>query len=130
MRPDLAAAPGRARRRRALARGALAEWRALAALMLKGWRPLARRWRVHGGEIDLVMRRGRLVIFVEVKARAALDDARLAVTPQKRRRLARAIRAWRSRNRWADTGWSFRVDAVFLGRGRWPVHVEGVMEVS
>ncbi|WP_372422994.1 YraN family protein [Salinarimonas chemoclinalis] len=129
MRSAPGEASGAARRRRALAHGAFAEWRALAALMLKGWRPIARRWRVPGGEIDLVMRRGRIVLFVEVKARAALDDARVAVTPQKRRRLARAIRAWRSRNRWADTGWSFRVDAVFLGRGRWPEHVEGVMEI-
>ncbi|GGK22374.1 YraN family protein [Salinarimonas ramus] len=119
----------RQKRRRALAHGALAEWRALFALMLKGWRPVARRWRVRGGEIDLVVRRGRVVLFVEVKARAAIDDARVAVTPEKRRRLGRAIRAWRARNRWADEGWSFRVDAVYIGRGAWPEHVEGVMEV-
>lgn len=121
-------APRAAARRRHLRAGARAEWLALAWLMLRGYRPLARRWLVHGGEIDLVVRRGRLVVFVEVKARAALDDAYAAITPTKRRRLARAIRAWRSRNRWADAGWSFRVDAVFLGRGRWPRHVEGVME--
>lgn len=118
-----------AARRRHLGRGARAEWLALAFLALKGWRPLARRWRAPGGEIDLVMARGRVVIFVEVKARALIDDAATSVTGEKRRRLARAIRAWKARNRWTGEGWSFRVDAVFLGRGRWPRHVAGVMEV-
>ena len=72
-----------AARRRHLGRGARAEWLALAFLVLKGWRPLARRWRAPGGEIDLVMARGRVVIFVEVKARALIDDAATSVTGEK-----------------------------------------------
>ncbi|WP_349371211.1 YraN family protein [Salinarimonas sp.] len=122
-------APTRAVRRRRLVRGARAETLAMLFLMLRGFRPLARNWRAPGGEIDLVMARGRLVIFVEVKARPDLDAAATAVGWEKRRRLARAIRAWKARNGWAGEGWSFRVDAVFLGRGRWPRHVAGVMEV-
>lgn len=128
---DVASSDDAARRRRHhLSRGARAEWLALIMLVLKGWRPIARRWLAPGGEIDLIVVRGRLVVFVEVKARAALDDAAASITPTKRRRILRAVRAWRTRNTWADRGWSFRVDAVFLGRGRWPRHVEGVLELG
>ena len=40
-----------------------------AALMLKGYRIVARRHRTKLGEIDLIARRGDLVLIVEVKAR-------------------------------------------------------------
>lgn len=120
----------RADRRLALSRGARAEWIALLALMLRGWRPVARRYRAPGGEIDLVVRRGDVVAFVEVKARAHLDDAELAITAEKRRRIARAVNHWLVRNPWAQAGWSLRLDAVFVGRGRWPRHVEGAWEMG
>jgi aryl-alcohol dehydrogenase-like predicted oxidoreductase len=61
-------------RRGALRRGHVAEFAALAFLMLKGYRPIARRFSASGGEIDLIVRRGRNVVFVEVKARGALAD--------------------------------------------------------
>lgn len=115
-------APTRETRRTALRRGFLAEWTALAFLMLKGYRPLARRFAAAGGEIDLVVRRGRCVVFVEVKARRALDDAREAIGEAKRRRFRRAARAWAARNPWC-ADWSLRADAVFLAPGRVPAHV-------
>lgn len=120
---------GRTRRRARLAHGLRSEWVALGWLMLRGWRPLARRWSAPGGEIDLVVVRGRVVAFVEVKARIALGDAVAALGPVKRRRILRAVRAWRARNRWADTGYSFRVDAVYLARRCLPLHVADVVEI-
>ncbi len=110
-------------RRGALRRGHLAEFAALAFLVLKGYRPIARRFSASGGEVDLILRRGRTVIFVEVKARASLADAELAIGAQKRRRFARAVRAWAARNPWCAT-WTLRADAVFLAPGRLPRHLE------
>lgn len=133
MQPERTPAPrrrGPIERRRALLRGASAEWLALAALALRGYRLVARNYRAPGGEIDLVVRRGRVVAFVEVKARAHLDDAEIAITHEKRRRIARAIRHWIARNGWAQAGWSFRIDAVYVGRGRWPRHVAGAWEMG
>ena len=62
--------------------GLSAESRAAAYLMAKGYRILAKRFRTPHGEIDIVAKRRNLIAFVEVKARATLDDAAFAVTPR------------------------------------------------
>ena len=90
-----------AQRHLAFARGKVAEAKALAALMLKGYRPLARRYAAVGGEIDLIMARGRTIAFVEVKARPQMDVASEAIGARKRERFSRAARAWVARNPWA-----------------------------
>ncbi len=38
-------------------------------LVLQGYRPICRNFTVKGGEIDLVMKKGEFLVFVEVKAR-------------------------------------------------------------
>lgn len=111
------------------ARGHVAEAKALALLLLKGFRPLARRFSAAGGEIDLVMLRGDTVVFVEVKARADLDAAYLAIDARKRRRFSRAARAWLSRNPWAMSR-VLRADAVFVAPRRWPRHVVSAFEIE
>lgn len=110
-------------------RGRWAERLALLWLVLKGYRPLARRYLAHGGEIDLIMRRGGTVAFVEVKARATLEAALTSIDPAKRRRFGRAARAWLARNPRA-TGLTLRADAVFLAPGAWPRHFEGAFELD
>ncbi len=63
----------KAKRIRAYRRGHRGEWLASLALMLKGFRIVARRYRTKLGEIDLIARRGDLVLIVEVKVRADAD---------------------------------------------------------
>ncbi len=111
-------------RRAALRAGARAEWLAMGFLMLKGYRPVARNIGGKGGEIDLIMRRRGLLIFVEVKARHDEMAALTAVTPAKARLIGRAARAWLARNAWAHT-LSHRGDIVAITGWRKPVHVEG-----
>ncbi len=112
----------RARRMRAERRGRRAEWLALAALMLRGYLPLARRFRNPAGEIDLIMRRGRLLAFVEVKARQTFAAAAEAVTERQRHRLVAGANAWLALNpRFA--GYSMRFDAVLVAPRRWPRHI-------
>jgi putative endonuclease len=103
--------------------------KALGLLLLKGYRPLARRFSAGGGEIDLIMWRGDTVAFVEVKARADLDAAYLAIDAKKRRRFSRAVRLWLSRNPWAMTR-VLRADAVLLAPRRWPRHVVSAFEIE
>jgi len=116
-RPDV-----EARRRLAHLFGLDAETIAAALLILKGYTIVARRYSAHGGEIDLIVRRGPAVAFVEVKARGDLDVAAEAITAAKRRRIARAARAWLARNPWA-MGFTLRGDAVFVAPRRLPRHV-------
>ena len=109
------------RRRDAHVYGLKAESIAALLLRLKGYTILARRFVVSGGEIDLVARRGGSIAFVEVKARADLEVAAIAISATKRRRIARAARVWVTRNPWA-AGLTLRGDAVFVARGRLPRH--------
>lgn len=117
------------RRRATYARGLSAETVALAYLILKGYRPLARRFSAAGGEIDLIVRRGEAVAFVEVKARVAMDDALSSIGAVKRRRFSRAARAWVARHPWA-VGKTLRADAVFVAPRRWPRHLEAAFELD
>ena len=113
---------GEARRRVALLFGLRAETVAAIFLRLKGYSILARRFKVNGGEIDLIARRGGAVAFVEVKARGDIDIAAEAISPAKRRRISKAARAWIARNPWA-AAFTLRGDAVFIAPGRLPRHV-------
>jgi putative endonuclease len=109
-------------KRRAHMFGLRAEWLAAAWLFLKGYRILARRFSVAGGEIDIVARRRDVVAFVEVKARPGLDEAAIAISEVKRRRMSRAARVWLTRNPWAMSA-TLRGDAVFVAPGRLPQHL-------
>ena len=98
-------------------------------LLLKGFRIAARRWRSPVGEIDLVMRRGRLLVFVEVKARGKFDDAAEAVTDRQRRRIAAAAEAWLASHA-GDLGRDVRFDAVLVAPWRMPRHIPAAFDVT
>jgi putative endonuclease len=69
---------------------------AAAHLTAQGWNILARNWRFHHKEIDIIAERSGVVAFVEVKARkaAAWGHPLEAITRAKRRDLDMAARAW------------------------------------
>jgi putative endonuclease len=109
-------------RRRAHLFGLEAEWFAGVWLRLKGYRVLGERYSIKGGEIDLIVRRADTVAFVEIKARAEIAAAEIAIDQRKIDRIARAARHWTARNPWA-MDCVLRGDAVYLAPGRWPRHV-------
>ncbi len=119
----------REKRQRARGFGRRGEWAALILLVLKGYRILARNYSAPGGEIDLIICRGQAIAFVEVKARPEIEAARTAISEQKRRRVARAARAWLSQNRWAN-GYNLRVDAVFVSPRRLPEHLSAAFDLE
>ena len=67
-------------RKRAERGGHLAELAALWAMRCKGYRLLASRYKTPMGEIDLIMRRGNVTCFIEVKKRASDDAAIFSVS--------------------------------------------------
>lgn len=86
------------KRRQAWHRGRSSEQLAAWWLRLKGYRILARDFRVPVGEIDLIARRGHLLAFVEVKARATQTAAAEAITARQRQRIERAALAFLQQN--------------------------------
>ena len=91
-------------------------------LMAKGYRILGFRLRTPHGEIDLVVRRGRVLAAVEVKARTSLEAALEAVGPNQRERLRRAVRALAARRRGLENA-QVRLDLMALAPGRFPRHI-------
>jgi len=116
-------------RRAAERRGRFAELAALVLLCAKGYRPVARRVRTPHGEIDLVVRRGETLVFVEVKARASLQAAAEAVSPRQRARIARGAGWWLAA-RPAFGHYTLRFDVVLVA-GRLPRrHIAGAFEAG
>jgi putative endonuclease len=102
--------------------GRRAETAAALWLQLKGYRILDRRVRMPACDIDLVARKGRFVVFVEVKSRRTRAMALEAVTPHVRSRLEEAAKQWLSQRR-ARQDLLWRFDAMLLAPGRLPRHM-------
>jgi putative endonuclease len=80
--------------------GSKAERRVRLHYLLRGYRVLAANARAGGNELDIVVRRGRRLVFVEVKARSGprFGDPLEAVGLEKSRRLRRAAEGFLARN--------------------------------
>lgn len=103
----------------------------LAAWMLRAkfHRILARRYKTPAGEIDLIARRGRTIIFVEVKHRPTAAEGLEAVGSAARRRIARAAAIWLAAHPDA-AGFDLRFDLVVVVPGRLPRHVPAVFDAE
>ncbi len=116
-------------RKAAETRGRRAENFASLWLMAKGYQILERRCRTPHGEIDLVARRGSVLAFIEVKARARLDAALDALTARQRARLIRARAIYRANNN-KLARLQPRFDLILMVPGRWPDHRRGAWQAE
>lgn len=98
-------------------RGLVGERQAMRYLEAIGWQVVAHRFRAGRVELDLVVRRGRLVAFVEVKVRRgkAFGSPLEAVTGAKRREMVKAARVWM--DRFGEAGDVYRFDCVGIAGG-------------
>ena len=118
-------APGSDRlaaRRAAYRRGRGGETRAAWYLRAKGYRILARGYRCAVGEIDVIARRGSLVVAVEVKARPDLASAVEAIGARQRHRIVRAMGDFLARHP-QHNGCDVRFDALLVMPWRLPRHI-------
>lgn len=98
-------------------------------LRLKGFRILATRYRAPVGEIDLVARRGRLIVAVEVKSRSSLADAAFAIDPRQQARISRAAEHFLAANpRYSNH--QIRFDAILDAPGRLPRHIPDAWRIT
>lgn len=118
-----------AKRQAAFRLGVSSEARAAALLIFKGYRIVARRWKSPFGEIDLVARRGDVLVFVEVKARGLLDQAAEAVTPRQQRRIVAAASVWLDAHP-EDGHCDIRFDAILVAPRRLPRHIPAAFDAD
>lgn len=116
MRPD---------RKKAYRKGKRAERFAALALQLKGYRIAARRFKTPVGEVDLIARKGKMVAFVEVKARSDLTATLDSVSPSAMKRIE-AAGNWRLGRQPNAAELNWRFDIVSVVPGKWPIHHKDV----
>jgi len=121
--------PPRPERQVAFQLGLSAESRAAVLLIAKGYRIVARRWRSPVGEIDIVARRRNTLVFVEVKARARLDDAAESVIARQQRRIVAAAEIWLADHP-DDIASDIRFDVVLVAPKSLPRHIQAAFDAS
>ncbi len=92
-------------------------------LRARGCKILARNFKgPHGGEVDIVARDGRLLLFVEVKTRRGNPRIRPldAVDKSKQQLIERGANAWLKRLGTRKLPWRFDVVEVWLDDGEKP----------
>lgn len=112
----------RGKKQQAFSRGLWAERLAALVLMLKGYRIVERRYKTRCGEIDLIARRGTMVLIVEVKARSSLQAAMDAVSHSNLQRISAAADHWLARQPDRNK-LHLRFDLIAVLPRRWPVHI-------
>ena len=97
--------------------GAAGERQAARWYEANGYRVLDRNWRCREGEIDLVLAKGAIVVFCEVKTRtsAAFGTPAEAVTVAKQRRLRVLATRWLATSKVHPNELRFDVAAILAG---------------
>ena len=85
----------------------------------RGYAIVARRYRAHRGELDIIARDGATLVFVEVKAREDLrfGGGASAITALKRRRMARVALDYMARHHVVDGPCRFDVVSIHFEAG-------------
>ena len=109
-------------KRAAEKRGKTAERLCRWHLRLKGYRILASRYKTPLGEVDLIARRGQVLVAIEVKARPDFDRANESISLQQKRRITRALTHFLGGRPDLAT-LAARFDVMLVAPGRWPRHL-------
>ena len=117
-----------------LSLGTQGEEIAVAFLEGRKFKVLERNFRCKGGEVDIVARDGRTLVFIEVKTRRTLEfgPPQAAVTPFKQRQISKAALTWLVKNRLTEAPARFDVVAVLLRDGAAPFieHIPNAFDLA
>jgi putative endonuclease len=106
--------------------GRAGEARAAWFYRIRAFRVVARNASFRDGEIDLIVRRGRLLVFVEVKTRSEhhLGEPSESVDRPKQLRIMKCADVWLARHRPGDV--DIRFDIISVVRTRWRFRIEHI----
>jgi putative endonuclease len=93
-------------------------------LRLQGWRIVGQRVKTRRGEIDLIAKRGKTLVFIEVKTRGDAAALALAIDEYRLRRVVGAAEALVAR--YGAGAEEIRIDVMLVRPWRWPVHLKNV----
>ena len=108
----------------------------IACAYLKGQKftIVERNFRCKGGELDIIARDGKTLVFVEVKARRTLSfgPPQMAVTPFKQRQISKAALTWLARKKRFGANARFDVVAILLPDHAVPVidHIRNAFDLA
>ncbi len=103
-------------------KGLLAEFKAKSYLRCKGYKILEQRFKTPSGEIDLIVKNGNLIVFVEVKMRKTMEAAAEAIHEKNKSRVRRAAELYLQKHP-EYTEFELRFDALVMAPGAWPQHI-------
>jgi putative endonuclease len=114
--------------------GARGEEIAVAYLKGQQFTIVERNFRCKAGEVDIVARDGKTVVFVEVKTRRteAYGPPQLAVTPFKQRQISKAALTWLAKKRQEGASARFDVVAIMLREHEVPAieHIRNAFDLA
>lgn len=104
-------------------KGLMAEFKAKIYFRMLGYSILTERFKTPMGEIDIVVKRGNTIAFVEVKMRRTVDEAAEAIHNKNQSRVRNAAELYLQKYP-EYTDCEMRFDALVLAPGAWPRHIE------
>lgn len=113
---------------KAYKRGKNGETLAALWLRLKGYRILARRWNCSGGEIDIIARKGKIIVLVEIKTRPDIKQAMEAISRKQQQRIENSADIWLARFP-AYAQYSLRFDFIAVCPRKLPHHIKAYWTV-
>lgn len=107
--------------------GVIAEFLAIIFLYLKGYKIIARRYKTHLGEIDIIATKSNFLIAVEVKARKNINIKNgflidEVLTIKQRERIKRALNSFIQRHYQKYHQHNIRLDLIVVSHYKMPVH--------
>jgi putative endonuclease len=111
--------------RTSFSKGMDAEHRAKAFLEKKGYSCAAHRYKTRDGEIDLIVEKDGILVFVEVKSRASFREGLFSLFPRQCRRILNAAHCFLQTQ---ETSWqAMRFDLVIVKTSSEIMHLENII---
>lgn len=119
-------AESEAKKRQAQRFGRWGEWLCRASLFLTGWRIVKYGFKSHrgtgAGEVDLIAQRGRVLAFIEVKARPDLKTGLFAISAEQQERITKGAERFLATNPHLQD-MDVRFDVMIVRPWRWPLRI-------